>query len=267
MMRAAIAGGLVLALGTAAYSADMPIKAAPIYVPPPITWTGPYVGGNLGGGWFNPGGSVDVPSIPIAPPPCKHYCKSPDPLFGLSGGSGAGFIGGVQAGYTYQFLPRWIVGIEGDFEGSTLSSDQSTAPLTLPGSSASMSQNVDWLASIRGRVGYLWTPTILLYGTGGAAWADVNYSGSATVQASPSVTAATSFSSAIGLGCGRGRGIYVVVAMAAACRISVLQLQRDYSISAAVAQRRSAGRVRMGSLGNFRDPHRGKLSILDASTS
>jgi outer membrane immunogenic protein len=190
MMRAAIAGGLVLALGTAAYSADMPIKAAPIYIPPPITWTGPYVGGNLGGGWFNPGGSADVPSIPIAK---KKY--TPDPLFGLSGGSGAGFIGGVQAGYNYQFLPRWLVGIEGDFDGATFSSDQSTAPLTLPGSSASMSQNVDWLASIRGRVGYLWTPTILLYGTGGAAWADVNYSGSATVQASPSVTAATSFSS------------------------------------------------------------------------
>jgi len=189
MMRAAIAGGLVLALGSAAYSADMPVKAAPVSVYAP-TWTGPYAGVNVGGGWFNPDSSADIPSIPVAP---KKY--SPDPLFGLSGGSGSGFIGGAQAGYNYQFLPRWVVGIEGDFDGSTFSSDQSTAPLTLPGSSASMSQDVDWLASIRGRLGYLWTPTILLYGTAGAAWADVNYSASATVRATPAVTAATSFSS------------------------------------------------------------------------
>ena len=41
--------------------------------------------------------------------------------------------------------------------------------------SITASADVNWLASVRGRVGYLWTPGLLLYGTAGAAWADIDY--------------------------------------------------------------------------------------------
>jgi outer membrane immunogenic protein len=42
-----------------------------------------------------------------------------------------------------------------------------------------MSANADWLASSRGRVGYLVAPTVLAYATGGAAWGRIDYAANA----------------------------------------------------------------------------------------
>jgi hypothetical protein len=42
-----------------------------------------------------------------------------------------------------------------------------------------MSIGTNWLATVRGRIGYLVTPTALLYFTGGVAFADVDYAASA----------------------------------------------------------------------------------------
>jgi outer membrane immunogenic protein len=53
-----------------------------------------------------------------------------------------------------------------------------------------MSNNVRWLASARGRVGYTWDRT-LVYLTGGAAWMNVSYS--ATLAALAPFSASTSF--------------------------------------------------------------------------
>ena len=38
-----------------------------------------------------------------------------------------------------------------------------------------MSSKLDWLSSLRGRVGYLVMPNLLAYGTGGVAWARFDY--------------------------------------------------------------------------------------------
>ena len=59
-----------------------------------------------------------------------------------------------------------------------------------------MSMGPDWLATVRGRIGYLVTPSALLYFTGGGAWADVGYSASATNEGS-SYVASTSFSKTV----------------------------------------------------------------------
>ena len=209
MKHTATAGALAaLALSYApALAADMPVKAAPIYIPPPLTWTGPYAGVNAGGAWFDPKFSTDIPGIPLAaggapggqgippppPPPCMKHCYSKDPLFGFGAGTAGGFVGGAQAGYNYQFAPQWVAGIEGDFDGASLKASGSVNFLTLPGSVATSSESINWLASLRGRIGYLWSPAIMIYGTGGAAWADVDYDASATVRATPLVSATTSF--------------------------------------------------------------------------
>src|SRR5258708_4427628 len=54
-----VAVGFVALSG--AQAADLPPRPAPyrppIFMPPLFTWTGFYVGGNVGGGWFN--GEVD----------------------------------------------------------------------------------------------------------------------------------------------------------------------------------------------------------------
>ena len=50
----------------------------------------------------------------------------------------------------------------------------------------SVRSGVDYLGTIRGRIGYLWTPTLLVYGTGGfaygGAYANVTQSANAMLQ-------------------------------------------------------------------------------------
>src|SRR5262249_60071547 len=51
-MNKVLLAGIALALGTGvASAADMPVKAPPAPLPPPFSWTGCYIGGNVGGAW------------------------------------------------------------------------------------------------------------------------------------------------------------------------------------------------------------------------
>src|SRR5258708_29765301 len=53
MVSAAVAISAMLGIGdaSAADLAARPFTKAPIYGAPPISWTGCYIGGNIGGGW------------------------------------------------------------------------------------------------------------------------------------------------------------------------------------------------------------------------
>jgi outer membrane immunogenic protein len=62
------------------------------------------------------------------------------------------FVGGFQLGYNWQLHSPWVVGIEGDVD---------------------FSDGIDYLATIRGRLGYSFDKA-LLYGTGGAAFIGFN---------------------------------------------------------------------------------------------
>jgi outer membrane immunogenic protein len=93
-------------------------------------------------------------------------------------------LGGVYAGYNFQFAPTWVAGVEGDFTWTGLKksgvspdlfADGTLANIPLAGNSFSSDQT--WLATARARIGYLVTPNALLYATGGAAWARTNYAG------------------------------------------------------------------------------------------
>jgi hypothetical protein len=96
--------GLVLAVGlTTANAADLPVKA-PIVAPLlPFTWTGFYMGANVGYSFGrDPTTEMDATTgVQIA-----SFDLSPD-----------GVIGGGQVGYNYQFAPNWMVGFEGDIQG------------------------------------------------------------------------------------------------------------------------------------------------------
>jgi opacity protein-like surface antigen len=106
---AVVIAGIAALIGTRALAADMLVKAPPPAPPASVyTWTGFYVGVNAGG------------SIGRDP---TTQSKVPGPLhfennFILSP---AGFIGGGQIGYNYQFAPNWVVGVEGDFQGASQS--------------------------------------------------------------------------------------------------------------------------------------------------
>ena len=162
------AAGLAMLVSFAAQAADL---RAPVYRPAVAAvsgWSGFYAGFNGGYGWasssttFAPIGAVTAAGVP----PIPAVIASRDlngPLFG------------GHVGYNYQ-IASWVVGGEGDFDWAGLNT---SSALVLPdphlgaGGTATdgfmAHQRVQWLASLRGRLGYAWGSS-LLYITGGAAW-------------------------------------------------------------------------------------------------
>lgn len=166
--------------GTPAFAADLP-PAPPLYKAPPMVtapmnWTGFYIGGDVGGAWSHSDSSW------FGLPSAAAFTVNP------TGGSndGSGFAGGVHLGYNYQFAPAWVAGIEGDWTWTDAGGSNSQAWTAFGtgvpiggGSATTLSSTVDWLASVRGRLGYLVTPSVLAYATGGAAWGRVHDSATA----------------------------------------------------------------------------------------
>jgi outer membrane immunogenic protein len=86
---------------------------------------------------------------------------------------GTGFRGSPYLGFNWQFMPRWLVGIEGDagFANQTTTLSGNFSPLLRTAlASDSTSMKTTWDASLRGRIGILLTPATLAYATGGVAW-------------------------------------------------------------------------------------------------
>ena len=82
---------------------------------------------------------------------------------------GQGLFGGVQAGYNLQFSGL-VVGIEGDIAKANIDGQS-----RCPNSAFRCSHDVDMLASLRARLGFLATPGMLLYVTGGVGRAGADY--------------------------------------------------------------------------------------------
>ncbi len=154
-----------MAIASTALAADLPVKAPVVISPPAWSWTGFYVGVNAGGSIGRDPTTQSI-SNGIASATVGSFTTSP-----------AGFIGGGQIGYNYQFAPHWVVGVEGDFQGA--SQKDSSCVLDCSGNgiisafSVDDTQKIKWFATARARFGYTGSP-YLLYVTGGAAWAQVH---------------------------------------------------------------------------------------------
>jgi opacity protein-like surface antigen len=151
----------VLVTAAPALAADLPLKA-----PPPTVvawdWSGFYVGGHAGYGWGqDPLTEINDNLFNI-------------PGLGVSGFKANGFLGGLHAGANWQ-SGKIVVGLEADLSSTNIKgSSANTASLTLPGmlhtGTAAFSGAFDLLGTDRVRLGYLVTPNVLVYGTGGLAW-------------------------------------------------------------------------------------------------
>jgi outer membrane immunogenic protein len=158
----------------AAGAADLPVKVAP--VAPAYNWTGCYIGVSAGAIWrpINEGPNVtfvDGGHTGAA----AAAAGGALPLDFQFGPTSAG-LGGAQVGCNYQFAPYWVVGVESDISGTSFNSAQTlntTAagffPLT-----TSASESMSWLGTVRGRLGWA-QDRVLVYVTGGAAYANVKY--------------------------------------------------------------------------------------------
>lgn len=164
-------------LVTAAQAADLPQRnAPPVFTPPPhvFSWTGFYVGANAGYSFGNNGKSVTTGTPGFL---ALGGAEIPGSLNTRS----SGFAGGGQIGYNYQTGP-YVLGVEGDID---YVDQKKTASFTGAGTAlgtpitTSFSKKLDYLGTVRGRVGYAFD-RFLVYGTGGLAFGDVKTSAAVT---------------------------------------------------------------------------------------
>ena len=138
MRKLFLAGFAVGSLIMPAMAADMtPYDRAPLQALP-FNWTGAYIGVDVGGAW----------------------AKLQSNGFGT--GSTSGAVGGLYAGYNWQFAPQWLLGVELDMNWTDLT-------------------RVNWLTSMRGRIGFTPAWNMLLYFTGGAAWSEIDKAADALI--------------------------------------------------------------------------------------
>lgn len=201
---------LALTAGSA-LAADLPSRKGPPILPPPPPppmWTGFYAGLNAGyafgtnsnyqssqfgpyGGGFNGTGPIGGPVAGLLNGFLGGINNIGAPGLAQSGSASltqSGFIGGGQIGYNYQWGSNFVIGFETDIQGTGIRGSSQTAgaatittPLlgglvglsTTAIGSNSVQAGVDWLGTVRGRIGYLVTPTMLLYGTGGFTYGGV----------------------------------------------------------------------------------------------
>jgi outer membrane immunogenic protein len=167
-----------LLLGSAALAvlAASPVMAAdmrmPVKAPPPViaySWTGCYLGGNIGVAWHRRDNTLSIANDPVNP----YFATLAIPGVNASGSpdfNQNGFTGGAQIGCNYQ-ASNVVWGVEGDFEslrrktehGGTFLYTTNGAPYRL-----TVDYSTRWLATLRGRVGVAWDRT-LFYVTGGLA--------------------------------------------------------------------------------------------------
>jgi outer membrane immunogenic protein len=174
---------------SAAQAADLPVKA-PVYKAPVVvarTWTGFYIGGNVGYGWSDRTVGYTANDPASTPPIIGTAGFVGETPFATHKFSPDGVVGGLQLGYNWQFEHRWVAGLEADFNGSGIKgSGTGTSFLqNIPGAvftnNTLSSDKLDWFGTVRARLGFLATDDLLLYGTGGFAYGRVKQSDSFTV--------------------------------------------------------------------------------------
>ena len=109
-------------------------------------WTGFYLGGTLGYGWGEGRTAGDIGNLPF---------------------DQSGMLGTVHAGYNWQ-MGMAVVGVEADIGTGDLAASEVTG-------AGILKTDLNAMGSLRARAGILATPALLLYATGGLAWADFDF--------------------------------------------------------------------------------------------
>jgi opacity protein-like surface antigen len=161
--------------------APLPVKAAPIAV---FNWTGVYAGVAIADQWSTSSWNTTVISNGAG------GFFPPDPTTTPVSFFSSALQGRLYAGYNWQFATKWVTGFEGDIgAGSSSRMTRGGIPGTFgngfnafffPGIEAegvdSATVKLGWDGTVRGKIGMLVAPTILFYGTAGAAFQQISVS-------------------------------------------------------------------------------------------
>ena len=147
-----------------------PVKTIGLGIPA-TNWTGFYAGGVLGAAY----GKTDIRFVG-------------DPNNEGNNPRAAGFLGGGEIGYNYQFAKSWVLGVEGDLAAANLHGSKTCglgtsrdpsgfvglfAPKSFNPATLDCESAANWMATAAARFGYSFDRT-LLYAKAGGAWADDN---------------------------------------------------------------------------------------------
>ena len=144
-----LASAVMLLSPLAAHSADLAVRAPPPPLVPVFSWTGFYIGANIGGAWANNNWNDTL------------FLTN----FNNNNNNGV-FIGGGQIGGNYQ-IGSFVIGGEWDFDWA---GNNNGTGVIIPGvGNIVVTDNNRWITTVAARFGYAidhW----LFYGKAGGGW-------------------------------------------------------------------------------------------------
>lgn len=165
---ALVAFAMSAAGASAADMAARPYTKAPVAPVPVVSWTGCYLGANVGYGWSD----KDF-YVPLNDP------FTPGAL--LASHRATGVVAGGQIGCDYQFGGKWVVGIQGMGDWSNV---KGASPI-IGNPDAEYATHIRSFVAATVRLGWLATPNLLLYGKVGMGWVDDHFDQNRNVAAPP----------------------------------------------------------------------------------
>jgi outer membrane immunogenic protein len=155
---------LILMTGTA-FAADAVVYEQPpeaVVIEPGFTWTGLYIGANVGYSWGDFDHTFDLAPVDLGggiPGVTDTFEADAD-----------GITGGAQIGYNWQ-VNNFVFGVEADIQASDVQAAYSqTAGIGPVEVTTEVGTDLDWFGTARLRLGYVPTERLMLYGTGGFAF-------------------------------------------------------------------------------------------------
>jgi len=179
-LRKASSIAFVLLVSTTAQAADFGFSSARSVRPAPATeWTGLRIG--ISGGYAFDDHDADYSYNNVAPSIIAL-------LPGSAGLSSNGALFGGSVGYDMQ-MSGVVLGLEGDISWTNFGDNGSilvpaNPAIGMPPITFATNYQMDWLSTLRGRIGIPFGD-VLIYGTGGLAFADVSMNTTVTVGNPP----------------------------------------------------------------------------------
>jgi outer membrane immunogenic protein len=180
MRRVVLVGVAALALGISGQTAG---------AADPWLWTGFYAGLNGGYGFGDAAARLDATTTTVvrtrifrtaAQAVISDVTSAPVVANFSARNSAAvdGPLGGLQFGYNWQ-RGSWLAGLEADIQGAGQSGKTSFcfpagAPCPVGAGFLDVSYHLNWFGTVRGRLGVLPDPRVVLYATGGLAYGGVD---------------------------------------------------------------------------------------------